>query len=223
MTTTSESADDNADNMQEPHQQQKEQQNLTKAYKWTSALFGIMSVVLFCIPDKTLTKRLASKWGGAAGFGLAAYSSHILMGASQNNRLSSDTYKRCNLGILGFSVLGLAAVPGEAAFWPLATPAILTSVSMTCVKMVGAIVSYWGWKYGTSSSSSSSLISPTKELWEGWKSNLRGLRVVDKKKSLFYRNTLLIVLFSMFSNFMEGMSHLRVSLFSLSSSVRLPH
>jgi hypothetical protein len=104
----------------------------------------------------------------------------------------------------------LAAIPGEAAFWPLAVTAVLTYVAMTCVKSVGAVVSYWGWRYGTSSPLTP-LIIPTEELWGGWKSNWRGLRVVDKKRSLFYRNSLLIVLFSMFSTFMEGISHLRVS------------
>jgi hypothetical protein len=51
---------------------------LAKAHQVSSALFGVMSLVLLAIPDKTLTKRLASKWGGAAGFGLASYLSYIL-------------------------------------------------------------------------------------------------------------------------------------------------
>ena len=191
----------------------KQQQQLTRAYKLTTALFGVISVVLFALPDKTLTKKLASKWGGAAGFGLASYSSHILMGANQNSRLSSDTYRRLNIGLLGFSCLGLVAVPGEAAFSPLATPAILTSFSMTIVRIVGAVVSYCGWKFGALPSSLS-LTSVTNELWQGYKSNWKGLQVLDRKKSLFYRNSLLVLLFGMFSNFMEGISHIRVRIYS---------
>jgi hypothetical protein len=188
---------------------------LAKAYQLSSFLFGVMSLVLLAIPDKTLTKRLASKWGGAAGFGLASYLSYIL----QQQRASAsceketktdsdnDTYKRANLGLLGFCVFGLVALPGEAGFWPQAAPAIVTAACLTAVRVFGAIVAYRGWHQGIVASG----VNPMRELWNGTKGNLRGLRVLDKKKSLFYRNTLLLVLFGMFSNWMEGLFGLRVS------------
>jgi hypothetical protein len=184
----------------------KQQQRLTKAYNLSTGLFGVASLIVFGIPDRTLTKKLATKWGGAAGFGLAAYWSHVLSKATQKDRLSSDTFKRGNLGLFGFSVLGLAALPGEAGFWPHDTPAIATAAILTIVRVVGAVVSIWGWKSGILKG-----VSPIQEVWNGFKSNLRGLRVQEKKKSLFYRNALLIVLFSMFSSIMEWNFQLRVS------------
>jgi hypothetical protein len=188
---------------------------LAKANQVSSALFGVMSLVLLAIPDKTLTKRLASKWGGAAGFGLASYLSYILQ---QQRTLAScetetkiesdnDTYRRANLGLLGFCVFGLVALPGEAGFWPQAAPAMVTAACLMGVRVFGAIVAYRGWHQGIIASG----VNPMRELWNGTKGNLRGLRVLDKKKSLFYRNALLLVLFGMFSNWMEGLFGLRVS------------
>jgi hypothetical protein len=206
MASSSSSEDDKAIILSEEGSPHSKKQRLTKAYNLSTGLFGVASLILFGIPDRTLTKKLATKWGGAAGFGLAAYWSHVLSKAAQKDRLSSDTYKRGNLGLFGFSVLGLAALPGEAGFWPHATPAIATSAILTIVRIVGAVVSIWGWKVGILKG-----VSPIQELWNGCKNNLRGLRVQEKKKSLFYRNALLIVLFSMFSSVMEWNFQLRVS------------
>jgi hypothetical protein len=196
--TTPEGADPSSD----------DKESMAKAYNLSTVIFGFISVLLLLCPDKTLTKRLASKFGGAAGFGLASGASYILAGANEHDQLTSDTYKRLNLGVLGFSVLGLAGVPGEAAFFTTAAPAMFTSLLMLVTRIVGALVAYQGWIRGITSG-----LTPVQELVEGMKSNIRGLKVKrqDKKKSLAYRNCMLLVMFGMFSNLMGGIFDVRVS------------
>ena len=58
---------------------------------------------------------LSTKWGCAMGFVMAAKLSSILRQAHIEHRLSSDTYKRLNLGLFGFNMMGLMAIPGEVA------------------------------------------------------------------------------------------------------------
>ena len=188
-----------------------EKEKMAKAYNLSTVLFGFISILLLVCPDKTLTKRLASKIGGAAGFGLASGASYILAGANQEDRLTSETYKRLNVGVFGFSVLGLAGVPGEAAFFPTAAPAMVTSLFMLVTRIVGASVAYQGWTRAVRVASNST--TRGQAMVEGMKSNIRGLQVKrqDKKKSLFYRNCMLMVMCGMFSNFMGGIFDIRVS------------
>ena len=192
-----------------PIRQSWGKERMRRAYKLSSILFGCLAALIFLMPDKTLSKKIATKIGGAAGFGLAAGTNYILGGANEQDRLDRDTYKRLNVGILGFSILGLAGVPGEAAFFPTATPAILTSLFMFAIRIVGAIVAYQGWNRGILPTGS----TPLQELLQGTKANFRGLRVkvANKKKSLAYRNCMLLVMFGMFSNFMGGIFDIRVS------------
>jgi NhaP-type Na+/H+ or K+/H+ antiporter len=117
----------------------------------------------------------------------------VLSKATQKDRLSSDTFKRGNLGLFGFSVLGVAALPGEAVFWPHPTPAIATAAILTIVRIVGVVVSIWGWRYGILKGVSQDVARTISE----------DSRVQEQKKSLFYRNALLLVSFSMFSSIME--------------------
>ena len=186
-----------------------DKEKMAKAYNLSTALFGFISILLLVCPDKTLTKQLASKIGGAAGFGLASGASYILAGANEQDRLTSDTCKRLNVGVFGFSVLGLAGVPGEAAFFRTATPVMVTSFFMLVTRIVGASVAYQGWTRGVASNSTTLV----QTMVEGMKSNIRGLYVKrqDKKKSLFYRNCMLVVMCGMFSNFMGGIFDIRVS------------
>jgi hypothetical protein len=121
-------------------------------------------------------------------------------------------YKGAKFGLLGFCVFGLVALPGEADFWPQAAPAIVTAACLTTVRVFGAIIAYSVGYQGIIASG----VNPMRELWNRTKGNLRGLRVSDKKKSLFYRNTLLLILFGMVSNWMRGLSGLRVSFTVLS-------
>jgi hypothetical protein len=181
-------------------------ETMAKSYKLSTILFGLLSAWILFIPDATLGKKIASKVGGAAGFGMASGVSNILAGANDRNHLQSDTYKRLNLGLLGFSVLGLAAFPGEAAYFNTARPAILTSLVMTVAKVFGAVVSYKGWILGIAKGQ-----TVKEELVQSIKDNFKGLKVQKKKYAGAYRNFLLLVFAGLFSTVMEGIFNMRVS------------
>jgi hypothetical protein len=141
-------------------------------YALSTVLFGCIAVLLFFLPDKTGGKQLASKFGGAAGFGLASGISYILASppsslqtavASSSSRSSTirrvsttntyadtdtNTYLRLHLGLLGFCVLGFGAIPGEAAFCRTAGPAMVAYCAMSCARLVGAVTAFRGWKAG---------------------------------------------------------------------------
>lgn len=174
-------------------------------------LFGFTGVLLLLMPDRTLTTLLAAKWGGAAGFGMASGLCYILKGANDHNRLSSDTYKRLNLGLLGFSAIGLFSIPGEAAFLPEAVPAILLTAVMTLLRAFGCVVAFRGWKRGVVFDDGRwALKGIVGEFTQGTKETLIGLRVQSKKKALTYRNCLLLVCLGIFSSFMEGLFNIEV-------------
>lgn len=181
--------------------------SLDKLYKVSKWAFGLVSLLLFVIPDSTSTKKLASKWGGAGGFGIAAFVLHILSKDTMPG--SVDFVKRCHLGLLGFSFLGILSVPGEAGFWPHGpiVPALLTSSLMTVTRLLGIWVALKGWAFHIKDSS----FRWTEELWNGTKDNFKGLRIQDKKKGLFYRNSLLVVWLATISNVFQAKFQLQVS------------
>lgn len=186
---------------------------LTKFYTSGQYLFTAMGMVLLFMPDRTMTTLLATKTGGAAGFLIAGGLSYILNGANKHDRLSSDTYKRLNVGLLGFFLFGLSAVPGEAAFLPTALPAILLSMVTSVMRVYGTIMAYLGWRQGVDLPSSPVLAPKAMllELWQGTKATAKGLKVQQAKKALTYRNCLLLVCFGIFSSLMEGIFNIRVS------------
>lgn len=185
--------------------------HLSEAYQMGQYLFGTVATLLFLIPDRTMTKRLASKLAGVAGFGTAAGTCHILACANEHNRLGSDTYKRLNIGLFGFSMIGLASIPGEAGFCRSAGAAMIFSSFMGIVRLFATVVSFMGWKRGIDQRDGMNLVTSkmTNELWKGTKRTFEGLKVQHKKKALTYRNSLILVLFGVFSSFMEGLFKLR--------------
>mmetsp|Transcript_18724 Transcript_18724/g.26408 ORF Transcript_18724/g.26408 Transcript_18724/m.26408 type:complete len:392 (+) Transcript_18724:64-1239(+) len=188
--------------------------SLGPRYKIASGLLGSLGLALFAIPDKTHTIRLATKWGGAAGFGLASGVSYMLADAADHNQLQNDTCKRLNLGLLAFSGIGLFSVPGEAAFHPKFGPAIILILSMFLTRLYSCIVSYKGWKQGginlqtnndreeQEQVNNNSLL---KELWVGIPSIIRGLRTKHKSAN-GYRNLLLLVFTGIFSTILQGVN-----------------
>ncbi|CAB9525100.1 expressed unknown protein [Seminavis robusta] len=188
---------------------------MRRCYSILSTLYGILAATILLMPDRTLGRRLATKVGCAAGFGLATGISILLKKANDIDHLHGASFKQLNLGLLGFSLLGLFAVPGEAAFLPTAGPAILLSATMNAARLFGVAVAYRGWSRGVSSrEEEAQWLSPlkaTKELLQGIQSTLRGMRVPNetKKRSLSYRNCLLLVLTCMMSCFMEGVFYIR--------------
>jgi len=183
--------------------------SLRRRYKVASTLLGSLGLALFVIPDKTHTVRLATKWGGAAGFGLASGVSYILAEAASRNQLGSDSYKLLNLGLLGFSVIGLFSVPGEAAFHPNLGPAMALILSMFLVRLFSCMVSFNGWKQGTLQSDDDEQKyrdhSLLKELLIGTMSTIGGLRTKHKRGN-GYRNLLLLVVAGMFSSILQGLN-----------------
>lgn len=192
--------------------------NLSKCYRVGSYLFGSMAALLLLMPDRTRTALLASKMGGAAGFGLAAGLYKILQGANDNDRLNSDTYQRLSLGLLAFNGLGLFSFPGEAAFYPSASVAISLSFIMMILRVYGAAIAFTGLKRGIGQPVTNNM---ARELVDRVKGTLKGLRVKDKKKAMTYRNCLLLVLFGVFSSAMDGIFLLRVSGYNVMSDVCL--
>jgi len=162
---------------------------LTKAYRRGCYLFVSLAAILFLIPDRTATAQLATKFGGAAGYGMAGGLCHILAGANDHDRLGSDTYTRLNIGLLGFCALGIMFVPAEAGFFFKATPAIIMSLVLTIAQGYGILLSFLGWKRGVDPAGTVGLRQTpqnlVEELREGTKNTLRGLRVDNAKKALF--------------------------------------
>ena len=184
---------------------------LTRKYNTCSILFGIVSLILATMPDRTNTVQLASKMGGAAGYGLAAGTSYILAGATTHDRLGSDTYKRLNVGLLGSSLLSLVAIPGEAAFHPSFGVAVLLSAFMAFVKGFGAMTSYKGWRKGVDPESDT--LAPKEmfgEFVSGIKSSLGGIYHTPRK-GFVYLMYFLLVLAGGFSALMQGMFNMGVS------------
>lgn len=104
---------------------------------------------------------------------LAAGFAYILIGACQNDRLSSDTYKRLNLMLATFGLVGLLIGQNRGELW------IITSV----IAMVNSIKGYGygikGWKLTES-------VSPIVDMMEGCKANVECLLKVPNERSVGY-------------------------------------
>jgi hypothetical protein len=187
---------------------------LTKRYKAGSILFGLVSLILATMPDRTKAVKLASKYAGSAGYGLAAGTCHILADATSNDRLSSDTYKRLNCGLFFFCFVTLFAIPGEAAFHPQFGPAILLMMAMTFIKGWGCSLAYEGWKTGVEESSGRNASMTVKQLAAefgyGIKSTVSGL-FHTPRKGFVYLLYLLVVLAGGFSAVMEAQFYMKYS------------
>lgn len=184
---------------------------LIRKYNTGFILFGVVSLILAAIPDRTNTAQLASKLGGAAGYGLAAGTCYILAGATSHDHLGSDTYKRLNVGLFGSSLLSLVAIPGEVAFHPSFGVAILLLSFMGFVKGYGASVSYNGWRRGVDPESDA--WAPAKmirEFLSGVKSTLGGVYNTPRN-GFVYLVCFLLVLAGGFSALMQGMFNMGVS------------
>jgi hypothetical protein len=171
---------------------------MTQAYNVCTYTLGGTSAIILFMTDKTNNRLLAKKVAGAVGFGLASAVSYILAGANDHDRLGSDTYKRLNIGLLGFATLGLFALPGEAAFLPNFGSFTVLVTAIALVKALVGIVAFDGWKRGVGLETS--LI---REMFEGTKSTLAGLWFT-KKRGAAYRNPLVLVIDGLISSFFEG-------------------
>lgn len=181
---------------------------LAHAYNLASKLYMMVAAGILFLPDaRTAGTRLASKWGGACGYAASAAACQCLHKATLADRLTSDTYKRLNLGLLGFG-LTFWALPAEADFLKSGTRAkAVTSGILCATKLVGLVLSLFGWQYGVDASMGPSFFKPGKlasESVSGVRSTLAGLKVKDKKKATFYRNCLVFVLAGIVASLMQG-------------------
>jgi hypothetical protein len=222
--------------------------SLSKAYQIAQYGYYTAGILLFLVPDRTATVAAtttvttislltATKWGAAAGFIMAGRLCYILYKANVQQRLSSDTYKRINIGLFGFNLIGLAAIPGEAGFVRSiggTTGTYLAVGLLTMLRLYGAVVTFNGWiQYisdmngstgaATNASTGTNVVDAIVprsrsrsrsriillELGQGIKDTIGGLQVRSAKKALTYRNCLLILCFGMLSRFMETLFSLR--------------
>jgi zinc transporter ZupT len=154
-----------------------------------------------------MSTLLATQWGGAAGFALAAAIFQILKTAYTHHRLQSETYKRLHWGLFVFGTVGMLAIPGEAGFGnsiPYVTSAWLTLVRAYC-----AMVAWLGLKEGIRDNNNNNNNGVVYEMIQLTKQSWQGFRVKNAKKGLAYRNLMLLVTLGMFSNFMEGIFKIR--------------
>ena len=183
---------------------------LVTSYGIAHKLYTALAVLIFLMPDRTSTARLASKWGGAAGYYLAGRAFRILQGAARAGRLASDTYKRLNVGLIGFC-LTFWAMPAEAGF--LLEPAstrILTFV-LSASKAFGLVLAVTGWQYGVDKEGEQ-FFKPgelVQDFFRGCRDTLKGMRVKNAKKALAYRNLLVFVLIGLMSSLFEGIFDVR--------------
>lgn len=169
---------------------------LSKSYVLCKYLFTATSLMIFSTPDRSLGTMLLQQWSGGAGYACAAALWDILHTANANGLQGSDTYKRLHIGLALFSIINLFAVPGEAGFFLLSHQRIVFSL-LTGIRILGATTALWGWN--------ASLKKPAlKELTTGIVGTLKGLRVVDRKKALSYRNSMLLVVATGISSFLQG-------------------
>lgn len=181
-------------------------ERLTKRFHIGSILFGLVSAILFTMPDRSKAVQLASKYGGAAGYGLAAGTCRLVADAARNNRLSSDTYKRLNIGLFGFCFISFFSIPGEAAFHPQFGPAILLMMVMTFLKVWGCNLAFDGWKTGVHESNDNTSMTSkqlAKTFGKGVKSTVRSI-FHTPRKGFVYLLYLMVVLAGGFSAVQEA-------------------
>ena len=183
---------------------------LVTTYGIAHKVYTALAVLLFIMPDRTFTARLASKWGGAMGYLLAAQAFKILQGATRAGRLASDTYKRLNVGLIGFC-LTFWAMPAEAGFLVQKSSRQIMTFLLTASKAFGLVLALTGWQYGVDKEGEkffkpAELVS---EFSSGCLSTLKGMRVKAAKKALAYRNLLVMVLMGLASSLFEGIFDVR--------------
>jgi hypothetical protein len=190
----------------------KDDARLIQSYRAASIGCALVSLLLFVVPDFTMNTLLATKLGSAAGYALAAGLCHVCAGAAQHRRLSSDTYQRLNVGLVTFFGGSLLAMPGEAGFLCVKVPSLIVLPLVTFLRVYGLCVAYTGWKRGVAPNDGSmvAVSTMTQALWKGFLETAKGLKVKDRKKSMTYRNILLLILVGVASSCMEGVFNVTV-------------
>lgn len=142
-------------------------QRVRKGYQLMTVAYGLYGILL--IPAQAPIPNVSGPL-------LTAGISYLLMGAAENNRLSSDTYKRLNLALMGYGALTfLSGILGSGQLgllW-LATRfmAVITSLQ-------GYGYGLWGWDLSIND------CSAKEDIWKGVKSSLQSMKQIPQTPTL---------------------------------------
>jgi hypothetical protein len=187
------------------HDKNQNKRQLVVSYRIGQYAHLLTSAIIMFAPDRTKTIPMAKKLGGGAGFGVAAGLCHILAGACSHGRLRSDTYKRINLGLLGFSLISILAVPAEAGILSAPIFSLAATLSLSLLKVYTSIIAAIGWQTGSEISTIKDMV---KEIVQGTKDTWHGL-FNTTKKGVTYRNCLILIVVGIMSTLLEGIFLIR--------------
>lgn len=151
-------------------------------YMASKKLYLLLSLLLLGLT------RDYRKFTTVSGFFIAAGLSHILSVATTHDRLASDTYKRLNIGLMGYNLLSLFTIPGEVGLFLGTAKAYVYSVAAFVVQSYGAHTAYEGWRRGLQKGA-----DPKKQLTEGIVETAKTV-LPTKERGTMYRNFLLFFL-----------------------------
>lgn len=140
-------------------------QRVITGYRLSMALFAVFGAVIAALSRQPLY---------GTGPLLAAGVSYILIGAAQNDRLSSETYKRLNIGLFEFGTVGLLA-----GYLMKLSPAW----GIAC--FIGIVNSIKGYGYGLKGWILQNN-SAKDDLTEGMKGNIKTMAKIPNIKSFGY-------------------------------------
>jgi hypothetical protein len=207
LSSTSDDNNDDSSHMKSSNDNNR----LSKRYMAGTILFGLVAFILAAMPDRTKGVQLAGKYGGAAGYGLAAGTCHILSNAIKNNRLTTDSSRRLNVGLFFFCLISLFSLPGEAAFLPMFGPAVLLMTAMMFIKGWGCNLSYQGWKAGVEDSRGLANMTSNQLLGQFARdvaSSLKGI-IKTPRKGFVYLFLFFMVVLGGFSSVMEAQFYMQ--------------
>jgi hypothetical protein len=172
---------------------------MMNGYKSSMKLYLISSMFLLMMTGSYF------KLANAAGLLVAAGLAHILSDATEQDRLGSDTYKRINLGLMGFTLISLLNMSGDFELFRL-LPRGYTYFGMAAFSHAfGGCTAYAGWRRGLVDDA-----DIQQELKGGIQSTFRSIWPT-KGRGTIYRNALLAILVGIV-----------VTTFKLARSLRVP-
>jgi hypothetical protein len=182
-TTTQGDNNDDSDNESTQRKVAGRKKRVILGYRIVMIQF-LVTTVLFVVSrggvkQRPRTPAFVAYW--TSGPLLVAGVSHILRGAAQHDRLSSDTYKRLNLflAVYGMLSLSMALLAPETFHGPLfIVPPVFATVN--AIKGYGYGVLGWDKKKKKSSSGRSLLQS---DIWNGFQETVKNLFSLPKGSS----------------------------------------
>ena len=172
---------------------------MINGYKSSMKLYLISSFLLLMITG------IYNKVTNAAGLLVAAGLAHILTDATEHDRLGSDTYKRVNLGLMGFNLINLLNISCEFELFRMLPRGYSYFPIAAFTQAFGGCTAYAGWRQGLANKA-----DIQQELKKGIQLTFRSIWPT-KGRGTIYRNALLPVLVGIL-----------ITIFKLVSSLRIP-